>query len=155
MHRESGCNYEVDPIVKLTWSKVCIRIYITSALILLLIYTVSASRRPGVRHGSLLQKPWIIAGRSALFAKNSHFVEAIREAVSRVSCDSFVFGAKCETLVTFTSLKVARAVFRQHLHTCVQKLMIRCGFEVAHVACIVRFVRFRSKVCNSRHFQVA
>ena len=28
MHRESGSDYEVDPIVRLIWSKVCIAIYI-------------------------------------------------------------------------------------------------------------------------------
>ena len=29
MHRESGSDYEVDPIVRLIWSKLCITIYIT------------------------------------------------------------------------------------------------------------------------------
>ena len=89
---------------------------------------------------------------SLVFGAKCETVVIFRSLVSRVSCDSFVFGAKCDTLVTFTSPKVARAVFRQHLHTCVQKLMIRCGFEVVRFACIVRFARFRSKVCNSRHF---
>ena len=89
---------------------------------------------------------------SLVFGAKCETVVIFRSLVSRVSCDSFVFGAKCETLVTFTSLKVARAVFRQHLHTCVQKLMIRCGFEVARFACIARSARFRSKVCNRRHF---
>ena len=50
---------------------------------------------------------------------------------------------------------VACVVFGQHLHTCVPKLVIRCGFEVADVACIVRFARSWSKLWNSRHFWVA
>ena len=32
MHRESGSNSEVDPIVKLIWSKVCITIFITISI---------------------------------------------------------------------------------------------------------------------------
>ena len=32
MHRESGSDSEVDPIVKLIWSKVCITIYITISI---------------------------------------------------------------------------------------------------------------------------
>ena len=32
MHRESGTDSEVDPIVKLIWSKVCITIYITISI---------------------------------------------------------------------------------------------------------------------------
>ena len=32
--------------------------------------------------------------------------------MSRVSCDSLVFGAKCVTVVIFRSLEVARAVAR-------------------------------------------
>ena len=32
MHRESGYDSEVDPIVKLIWSKVCITIYITISI---------------------------------------------------------------------------------------------------------------------------
>ena len=32
MHRESGSNSEVDPIVKLIWSKVCITISITISI---------------------------------------------------------------------------------------------------------------------------
>ena len=82
---------------------------------------------------------------SFVFRAKCETVVIFRSLVSRVSCDSFVFGAKCETLVTFTLLKVARAVFKQHLHTCVQKLMFRCGLEVAHVACetVVTF-RFSS-----------
>ena len=32
MHRESGYDSEVDPIMKLIWSKVCITIYITISI---------------------------------------------------------------------------------------------------------------------------
>ena len=32
MHKESGFDSEVDPIVKLIWSKVCITIYITISI---------------------------------------------------------------------------------------------------------------------------
>ena len=36
MHGESGCDSEVNPIVKLIWSKFCITIYITIAIISLI-----------------------------------------------------------------------------------------------------------------------
>ena len=32
MHKESGSDSEVDPTVKLIWSKVCITIYITISI---------------------------------------------------------------------------------------------------------------------------
>ena len=59
-------------------------------------------------------------------------------------------------LVDLSLLSVASTdVFLQYLHTLAQQLMIRCGFEVARFAFIVRFVRFWIKEWNCRHFSVA
>ena len=49
MHRESGSDSEVDPIVKLIWSKVCITIYITISITSLI--TIVAQVCRGSHHG--------------------------------------------------------------------------------------------------------
>ena len=62
MHRESGSDFEVDPIVKLIWSKVCITISIT-ILITIVAQVCRGSYRsvPGTTHcvqGKLSWRTW-------------------------------------------------------------------------------------------------
>ena len=68
-----------------------------------------------------------------LVFKSGRSAAVLRSAVSRVSRDSLVLGAKGWVLSSLCggpwSPMVAGAVFGQHLHTCVPKLMIRCGFD--------------------------